>query len=102
MDPKQSKLSATPSSGPEYKWDTDPGAIENDIDQTRAEMDETIDQLTDSLRPQHLIDSAMHTLGVDSQDASDIGKKFAQKSLEVAERHPIPTALLGAGAAWLA
>lgn len=102
MDPRQSELNSTPPTDPDYKWDTDPGAIENDIDHTRAEMDQTIDRLTDSLRPQHLIDSAMHTLGVDGQDASAMGKKLAGKTLEAAERHPVPAALLGAGVAWLA
>lgn len=81
--------------------------IKNDIDHTRAEMDETIDALSERLAPRHLMNEAMGWLrggeghGNRGADAAAIAKNLGAKTWEHAKRHPVSSALIGAGIAWM-
>ena len=73
--------------------DTD--QIEQDLAQTRARMDRRLDQLSDRLAPNQLVNDALaHVTGGDGAD-------FAQTLIAKAKANPVPAALAGIGIAWL-
>lgn len=76
--------------------DTDrtPEEIERDIDQTRAHMDSTIDQIQDKFSPGQLMDEALNYF----QDGPG---EFGRNLGRAVRDNPMPVALLGLGAAWL-
>ncbi len=114
-----------------YSDGRDSGAIKRDIDRTRSRMDETIDALTERLQPRNLVHEALGWAGYETQrspspndtvnavlksvafdllhsfrdSAKDAGKAGAKKAgaaaWQVARCHPLPTAMIGAGVAWL-
>ena len=85
------------------------------IDQTRAQMDGTLDELTERLKPRHLLDDVLdyfqsrrergagdgarvkQAAGHARDSAADAGKVVIRQ----VKRHPIPALLMGAGLAWL-
>lgn len=66
--------------------------VRRDIEDTRSQMDETVDALADRLSPGHLIDEAWVRLR--GQGEEGLG--------QVVKEHPIPVALVGVGLGWLA
>lgn len=81
--------------------------IEHDIERTRGEMDSTLDQLTERLRPQHLMDEAYAYFRA-SAGENFSKEELAQRAKEIGSaavcqirRHPVPSALIGAGLLWM-
>jgi len=70
----------------------DPETIRNNIRQTRKEMDETVDALSDRLSPGRLMDEAWEALR--GNDDAGVGT--------IIRDHPVPVALIGLGLGWLA
>ena len=84
-----------------YEEDVSSARIKSDIDQTRREMDETIDELGERLRPQHLVDDLICYLkggNGNGSGAGDIGRVLMRQVRE----NPVPSLLIGAGLAWMA
>jgi ElaB/YqjD/DUF883 family membrane-anchored ribosome-binding protein len=94
----------------------DPAVIRAEIEQTRAEMSETIEALQDRLSPQHLVDEAKQTvhdatvgkvttmMNSVAEKASDVGEQVqdqAQYAASYVRENPVPALLIGAGIAWL-
>jgi len=69
----------------------DPQAIRRDIQQTRGEMDGTVDQLVDRLSVGSVVDDLWRKV---RGEGGDVG--------HVVREHPIPLALMGLGLGWLA
>ena len=84
---------------------TSPDEIKRDIDRTRAEMDSTIDELTDRLNPRHLLDDVLDLFrskdGGDGVNYRETAMKVGKQCARQVKRHPIPSLLFGAGLAYL-
>lgn len=96
-----------------------PDEIRRDIEETRAEMDETVDELTDRLQPRHVLNDLLELFqgredrvkeklyaGKETAEeyagrASDCAGNAASGLWETMKDHPVPFALIGAGAALL-
>ena len=101
-----------------------PDQLRRDIAHTRTEMDQTLDALSDRLRPIHLLDDVVNALRPSSWNRREEKTKTAaspgtgatsrsvqpeKKDLAVAGRaamtlireHPVSAAMIGAGLAWL-
>lgn len=120
----------SPGTTPPHPGDAPADKIRHDIDHTRAEMDETIDALSDRLQPRSLLAGAMEWVGMGSQhaaaattgasfasglaadllnsfrnsakDATMIAaKKAGHATWNTIREHPLPSALIGAGLIWL-
>ena len=80
----------------------DPEAIADDIRETRAEMDETIDALSAKLSPSHLIDEAKDAFTSSARDAgSSMLESFKDSSfLDTIKENPVPAAAVGLSVAW--
>jgi gas vesicle protein len=84
-------------------------ATRSQIDQTRAEMSETVDALKERLNPRHLGEQAKDTVREATigraQDAAsaaiDTARDTGMTLLESIKENPIPAALTGIGIAWL-
>lgn len=78
-----------------------PREIQSDIEQTRCEMDETINKLSERLSPQHLMDMAYDyfrsSTGVSRSDMAHGAKSAARMCAREIQRHPVPSMLIGAG-----
>jgi ElaB/YqjD/DUF883 family membrane-anchored ribosome-binding protein len=72
-----------------------PEAIERDIEQTRSQMADTLDDLQRRLSPGQLMDRA---LGYLEEKSGDIGSDL----VATVKQNPIPITLVGIGVAWLA
>jgi hypothetical protein len=70
--------------------------LEQDIAQTRARLDETIDQLQDRLSVSGIVDDLMGTVR-----ASDRFGPTYDHAADVVRRNPLPVILLAVGAGWL-
>ncbi len=86
--------------------------IRNDIDQTRDKMDNTIDALATRFKGRHLFDEVVGFVRSSSESAADraselkdrlvdSASKTASAVADTVKRHPVPVALIGAGAAYL-
>ncbi len=106
--------------GPPYAASTDSRAIHEDVARTRGEMDRTIDELSDRLRPRNLFDDLLGAIGLGSGDdeyearhdnrgtgdyLKDVGKQAGGKILgglgRTVRNHPFSATALTAGLAWL-
>ena len=76
-------------------------AIRREIERKRSEMDRTVDELERKLTPAQMIDHAMWMLR-GSDTGSERARAVAGGVARFAKDHPIPVALMSAGAAWLA
>lgn len=92
--------------------------IKAGIEQTRAQMDGTIDALTERLRPRHLLDDVLDYFQSRRANGSGDGQRMRETAAHVKDqvketatdtgraivrqikRHPIPSLLIGAGIAW--
>lgn len=70
--------------------------LEQDIEQSRARLDETIDQIQDRLSVSGIVDDLMGTVR-----ASDRFGSIYDHAAAVVRRNPVPVILLTAGAGWL-
>lgn len=94
--------------------------IEQDIERTRSEMDETLEQFRERMKPRHLVDEAIGMFqsyvssgngngngesgGVSqhlAHGAKDAATHVSHALFDTVKRHPLPSLLIGAGAAWL-
>lgn len=86
--------------------------LEQDIERTREDMDRTIDQLADKLNPRRVVSRVVESVlgvgdggrGRDTQSSrgpTDVASMAGQMLLDRAGRHPLPAALLSAGAVLL-
>lgn len=73
--------------------------IEHDIDRTRHQMDCTLDALAERLNPRYIMREYFGAFagGMVRGAARDLGTR----SWHAVRNHPIPSALIGAGLAWL-
>jgi len=69
-------------------------ALENDIERTRADMDDTIDALKRKFSPEEMVDQAADYM---RNHTGDIMMNFGQTLKE----NPVPLALVGLGIGWL-
>src|SRR5258708_32658915 len=76
--------------------ETNPGTLEQDIRQTRAEIGLTVAALKRKFTARHLLKE-----GFDMTIESFNGSQAIQRSLDAVRANPIPVALIGIGAAWL-
>jgi hypothetical protein len=70
--------------------------LEQDIEQTRARLDQTIDQIQDRLSVSGIVDDLMGTVRT-----SDRFGSMYDHAVAVVRRNPVPVILLAAGAGWL-
>ena len=70
--------------------------LEQDIEQTRARLDQTIDQIQDRLSVSGIVDDLIGTVRT-----SDRFGSMYDHAVAVVRRNPVPVMLLAAGAGWL-
>jgi gas vesicle protein len=77
----------------------DPDKIKHEIDRTRADLDETVNELSSRLAPRRMVDDFvdMFTDRRERLEGAEPGSRDVLRSLR---EHPIPAALIGAGVAW--
>ena len=75
----------------------DPEHIEQDIENTREQLGDTLDALQEKFSPGRLLDQAIGSFKNSSGEASDIGAELA----DAVKRNPLPAALVGLGLGWL-
>jgi len=73
----------------------DPQAIERDLAETRARMDQRLDELQEKLKPGQMVNETISYLG-GGQNSSEA----ADKLISLAKANPMPAALIGAGLGW--
>ena len=91
-----------------------PEQIRDDIRRTRANMDETVDAISERLRPRHLLDDVIDLFRSPSsgggngggsspnmRDAAGVAKDLGANAFQKLKAHPMPAALIAAGVAWL-
>jgi Protein of unknown function (DUF3618) len=77
------------------KGNLEPGAeLEREIEQTRTRMTESIDTISEKLRPGNLAQDAVESIG---EQARQTGSRVAN----VIRENPIPLAAIGLGVTWL-
>jgi len=87
----------------------DTAAVEQEIEQTRAEMSGTIDAIQERLNPDHLKDQAREmvrdaTIGRAQDmvnDATETAKDAGMSVVDTIKQNPLPAALAGVGIGWL-
>lgn len=90
--------------------------IRRDIDRTRGEMDRTIDELSERLRPRNLFDDLVDSVRCSvlgpgttasgqqrlvSEQVTEAAGQAGRTLIEAVRENPVPAALVGAGLAWL-
>ena len=87
----------------------DPKAIRAQIDETRRQMDRTIDALGQRMQGRHLVDEALHLVRKQTENGNMTHLKNQLKRsadtavhsvIDTVKANPIPAALVGAGIAW--
>ena len=97
MDSEQDVMRTVPSESSLGDERTIEG-LEEKIRYARRDMDRVIDELEDRLTPSNIWDKAMDNIKEQSMElASEVGST----TIDFVKEHPIPLAVLGAGAAWL-
>lgn len=85
-------------------------AIERDIDETRLRMDETVDNLTQRLRPSNIISDLLDYFASDDglrmdspkrQKLQRVAKRAGRGAWETIRENPVPSALIAGGIAWM-
>jgi hypothetical protein len=96
----QLNTSATGRSGSENE---NTSQIQEDIDRTRARMDETLDELGDRLNPKQWWESITETVSgtVKPEELSQYAKSTGRSLGKAIINHPVPAACIGLGIAWL-
>ncbi|MEX0937221.1 MAG: DUF3618 domain-containing protein [Pirellulales bacterium] len=78
--------------------------IERDVQETRTQMDRTLEEIGGRLHPKHLFDEAVKYFRSSNGGTADYRQKARRVGREAAhqvKQHPIPALLCGAGLAWL-
>lgn len=75
--------------------------ITAEIEQTRGEMDRTVDELSERLHLHNLLDTMVAGFKSDSSQVGSAARDAGKWVLQTLARHPGPIALVGAGAIWL-
>lgn len=75
--------------------------ITAEIEQTRGEMDRTVDELSERLHLHNLLDTMVAGFKSDSSQVGSAARDAGKWVLQTLARHPGPIALVGAGATWL-
>ena len=78
--------------------------IKRDIDRTRYEMDETLDELSERLQPRHLLDDLIDMFRSNTGGAGEakaIAQRTGRSFMHQVQENPVPLALIGAGIAWM-
>ncbi|MEX2016218.1 MAG: DUF3618 domain-containing protein, partial [Candidatus Hydrogenedentales bacterium] len=78
--------------------------IKRDIDRTRYEMDETLDELSERLQPRHLLDDVLDVFRSDTGGAGQarlVAQRAGRNFVDQIQENPVPMALIGAGIAWM-
>lgn len=75
--------------------------IRREIERKRLEMDRTVDELERRLTPAQMLDHALWMIR-GSDTGSERARTVVNGVVGFAKNHPIPVALMSAGAAWLA
>ncbi|MDQ3441592.1 MAG: DUF3618 domain-containing protein [Planctomycetota bacterium] len=94
-----------------------PEQIRDNIRRTRANMDETVDAISERLRPRHLLDDVIDLFRSPSggggnggacaesspnmREAASVAKDLGANAFQKLKAHPMPAALIAAGVAWL-
>ena len=90
--------------------DSQSAAIERDIDRTRGRLDSTVDALTSRLKPSSLLDDVLDYFSSDTgtrtqsatgDKARRVAKRAGGGAWEKVKSNPVPSALIGAGIAYL-
>jgi hypothetical protein len=78
--------------------------IKRDIDRTRYEMDETLDELSERLQPRHILDDILDMFRSDTGGAGTarvVAQRTGRNLVHQIQENPVPLALIGAGIAWM-
>ena len=78
--------------------------IEREIENTRSEMDRTLDEIGDRLHPRHLVDEVLDLFRSSDGERSAFAteaRRSGKQTLRKIRRNPIPALLVGAGIAYL-
>ena len=104
MDQATDPVTGRPAAPPldSTRGSEDPEAIADDIRETRAEMDETIDALSAKLDPSRLVDQAKDAFTSSARDAgTSMLESFKDSSmLDTIKENPLPAAAVGLSVAW--
>lgn len=87
----------------------DTQAIREDIEQTRAEMSQTIDAIQERLNPQHVVEQVKDTVREATvgkvedmvSNVTDTARNTGSGIMDTIKSNPIPAALAGATLGWL-
>ena len=74
--------------------DKSPEELQREVEQTRSEISETLDEIERQLSPGQMLDQALGYFGGSRQIGMAVG--------DLVVRNPVPVALIGLGFAWLA
>lgn len=104
-----------PTSASRHQSTSDTSAIKSEIERTRIEMSETLGEIQERLRPDHLIQQAkdtvteaatgkvrniMHSAGERATMVADQTKYAGRTVADYVRTHPLQVALLAGGVAW--
>lgn len=86
-----------------------PAAIKADIERTRDEMSQNIDELQHRLSPETLRYQVEETMRAAAQDTADNVVEYVRSNtgqlrdsvVDTIKHHPLPTAIIGLGVGWL-
>jgi ElaB/YqjD/DUF883 family membrane-anchored ribosome-binding protein len=92
--------------------ENDPEALRSDINVTRAQMDNTMDEIGDRLQPRHLLDEVLGFFRRSSDGADGnmhrVREKISRSAdaamhavVDTVKQNPMPALLIGAGVAWM-
>jgi hypothetical protein len=107
--------STTTGMKPRHQSNGDTDEIRADIENTRERMDGTLDELSERLKPRHLLDEVLDYFqsrrergepdGERVKEAASHAKHAAADAgrtvIRQIKQHPVPAMLIGAGLAWL-
>jgi hypothetical protein len=89
---------------PSMARDESVAVIEEEIRRNRAEMDQTLEELSRRLEPRRIADNLWDTVRDHIPTGSDAAHKAQDIGANIGRRigaHPIPSAIVGAGLLWL-
>jgi hypothetical protein len=78
--------------------------LEDEVRHTRAQMDETLDELGDRLDPGRLASDAWRSVRGSMPDGGEASDAMMRAGRDISRRiaaHPVPSALVGLGLVWL-
>ena len=88
----------TPPGEDPLQSDKSSAELQHDIRQTRSSLDDKLDSLGERLRPKNLMSDVFDTF---KEQGSGAAASIGQTLLNNVKRHPLPSAMVGAGLVWL-